>query len=83
VSFVEQNLLGIRVTRGELADDIVAAVEGAVTLPELVTDAPLVVVRRRDGRAVEAAQAGGTRVAVDPEARGNRGRLRDAPLVVQ
>jgi hypothetical protein len=43
-------------------DEIYAAVDGAVTRAGLVTDAPLVIVRHRDGFEPQPLQAGGTRV---------------------
>jgi Heparinase II/III-like protein len=50
-------------------DDVIAAVRAPVTMPDVDTDAPLVILRSVAGSIIEAAQAGGSRLdaaGVDP-----------------
>jgi hypothetical protein len=57
-------LLEARISAAGFVDEVTTTLDGAVTSPGLMTDAPLVIVRREAGRVIEALQAGGTHVAV-------------------
>jgi hypothetical protein len=61
-------LLCARIAGKAFADEVVAAVQGHAATPDVDTDAPLVVVRRRAGCIAEAFQSGGTRVRVNAAA---------------